>query len=123
MVTVAEDYSASGLQRRRKLQDGSGVSPLWANDLVTGLYYERARWYSASLGTWISQDHLSYINGANTHQFVISNPAGNMDSSGLLAWYYWVAGDGSSTSLPGIGLPPLPLAVPGVVPLPGGVVP
>jgi RHS repeat-associated protein len=83
MVTVAEDYSASGLQRRRKLQDGSGVSPLWANDLVTGLYYERARWYSASLGTWILPDHLSYTNGANTYQFVMSNPVGNVDVAGL----------------------------------------
>ncbi len=63
-----------------------------ALDPVTGLYYERARWYSASLGTWISQDPLSYINGANTYQFVTSNPASYVDPSGLLAWYYWVAG-------------------------------
>ncbi len=54
-----------------------------ANDPVTGLYYERARWYSASLGTWISQDPLQYINGADTYQFVESGPVGSVDASGL----------------------------------------
>ena len=53
-------------------------------DAVTGLYYARARWYSPSLGTWISQDPLQYINGANTYQFVTSNPVGISDPSGLL---------------------------------------
>ena len=37
-----------------------------ANDPVTGLYYERARWYSSSLGTWISQDPAQYP-GAAAH--------------------------------------------------------
>ena len=35
-------------------------------DPVTGLYYERNRNYSPSLGVWTSQDPLQYINGANT---------------------------------------------------------
>ena len=68
----------------------SGTVPLvnnlfqgMANDPVTGLYYERARWYSPSLGTWISQDPMQYINGANTYQFVMSNPVEAMDSLGL----------------------------------------
>ena len=54
-----------------------------ALDPVTGLYNERARWYSPSLGTWISQDPLSYVNGANTYQFVGGNPAANRDPKGL----------------------------------------
>ncbi len=52
-------------------------------DSVTGLYYERYRNYSPSLGTWISQDPLQYINGANTYQFVMSNPVVLVDPSGL----------------------------------------
>ena len=83
MVTVAEDSSAGGVQWRRKLLGGSGVSPLGAGDPVTGLYYERARWYSASLGTWISQDPLQCINGANTYQFVGDGPVGSQDPNGL----------------------------------------
>ncbi len=81
MLAVAKDKLDRKL-RRRKLQGGSGVSPLAASDPVTGLYYERARWYSPSLGTWISQDPLQYINGANTYQYVGSSPVGRVDPSG-----------------------------------------
>ncbi len=56
-----------------------------ALDPATGLYYERARWYSPSLGTWISQDPAGYINGANTYQFVGSDPVGRVDLRGLAA--------------------------------------
>ena len=68
--------------RRRKLHGGSGISPLGASDPVTGLYYERARWYSPSLGTWISQDPAGYINGADTYQFVGDGPVGRVDAGG-----------------------------------------
>jgi RHS repeat-associated protein len=51
-------------------------------DAVTGLYYERFRNYSPSLGTWISQDPLQYVNGANTYQFVESSPVGKVDAAG-----------------------------------------
>ena len=67
----------------------SGTQPLVNNlyqgmalDPVIGLYYERARWYSPSLGTWISQDPSQYIDGANTYQFVESSPVGNLDPNG-----------------------------------------
>jgi RHS repeat-associated protein len=67
----------------------SGTQPLVNNpyqgmtlDSVTGLYYERNRNYSPSLGTWISQDPLQYVNGANTYQFVGSGPVGNVDATG-----------------------------------------
>ncbi len=70
-------------------KNASGTQPLVNNlyqgitlDSVTGLYYERYRNYSPSLGTWISQDPLQYINGANTYQFVMSSPAGNVDPTG-----------------------------------------
>ncbi len=51
-------------------------------DPITGLYYGRARWYSTSLGRWISQDPAKYVNGANTYQFEVSSPAANVDSRG-----------------------------------------
>ena len=67
----------------------AGTSPLVNNlyqgmtlDSVTGLYYERYRNYSPSLGTWTSQDPLQYINGANTYQFVMSNPVRYADPQG-----------------------------------------
>ena len=52
-------------------------------DPVTGLYYGRARWYSTSLGRWISQDPAGYVNGANAYQFVIGDPVGMSDPFGL----------------------------------------
>ena len=67
----------------------TGTQPLVDNlyqgmtlDSVTGLYDERFRNYSPSLGRWINQDPAGYINGANTYQFVASDPAGNSDPSG-----------------------------------------
>ncbi len=57
-------------------------------DAVTGLYYERFRNYSPSLGTWISQDPLSYFNGANTYQYVGDDPVANTDASGLSSDFY-----------------------------------
>ena len=73
----------------------AGTSPIVNNlyqgmslDPVTGLYNERARWYSPSLGTWISQDPLQYINGANTYQFVMGNPVDRVDFTGR-SWLWW----------------------------------
>ena len=68
----------------------SGTQPVVNNlyqgltlDSVTGLYYSRFRNYNPSLGMWISQDPLSYVNGANTYQFVESGPVGMVDAAGL----------------------------------------
>ena len=52
-------------------------------DPLTQLYHFDHREYSASLGTWTSQDPLQYINGANTYQFVVGNPVNAADPSGL----------------------------------------
>ncbi|MGC8561543.1 MAG: RHS repeat-associated core domain-containing protein, partial [Phycisphaerae bacterium] len=79
----------------------SGTQPIVNNlyqgmtlDSVTGLYYERNRNYSPSLGTWISQDPAGYINGANTYQFVMSNPVGKVDIWGDFSWQGWVGATG-----------------------------
>ena len=75
----------------------AGTQPLVDNlyqgmtlDAVTGLYDERNRDYSPSLGRWMEQDPAQYINGANTYQFVDSSPVGNVDASGL--WYQFSEG-------------------------------
>ena len=63
-------------------------------DAVTGLYYARNRNYSPSLGVWISQDPLQYVNGANTYQMEMSGPVGAVDPEGLffLAGPLWPSG-------------------------------
>ena len=111
MLAVAKDKLDRKL-RRRKQQGGSGVSPLAASDPVTGLYYERARWYrtgqaglrqepksrytAGAVNREISQDPLSYINGANTYQFVMSNPVDAADPTGEYWGESWVNGVGSA---------------------------
>lgn len=63
-----------------------GISNLYQGmtlDPVTGLYYARNRNYSPSLGRWINQDPAGFINGANTYQFVMSNPVNAVDPWGL----------------------------------------
>jgi len=53
-------------------------------DPETDLYYVRNRMYNPALGRWIQRDPLRYTNGANTYQFVVSNPVGNVDPTGLM---------------------------------------
>ncbi len=55
-------------------------------DPITGLYYGRARWYSPSLGRWISQDPAGYVNGANEYQMEMGGPAGGTDALGLFVY-------------------------------------
>ena len=71
----------------------AGTQPLVNNlyqgmtlDAVTGLYYERFRNYSPTLGTWISQDPASYVNGADAYQFEVSQPATSADPTGEVQW-------------------------------------
>ncbi len=72
------DCSPAGAQRMvQNLYQGMLQDP------VTGLYYERNRNDSPSLGTWISQYPLQYINGASTYRLVMGNPVGGTDPSGL----------------------------------------
>ncbi len=69
----------------------TGTQPLVDNlyqgmalNSVTGLYYARHRNYSPTLGRWINQDPLQYINGANTYQFVMGSPVNAVDPEGTV---------------------------------------
>ena len=56
-------------------------------DSDSSRHYARSRNYSPSIGRFTSQDPLQFINGANTYQFVMSNPVGKVDPWGLWHWY------------------------------------
>jgi len=68
------------------VQSNYGVNEIifcgYRYDPETGLYYVRNRTYSTVLGRWLQRDPLQYVNGANTYQFVMSNPVGNVDPTG-----------------------------------------
>jgi RHS repeat-associated protein len=52
-------------------------------DTDTGLQYSRARWYNASLGSFISRDPLGFDAGdANLYRYVFNSPANHTDPSG-----------------------------------------
>jgi RHS repeat-associated protein len=51
-------------------------------DPTTGLYIFQNRDYSPSLGRWVEQDVLRYINGLSMYQFLYSNPIKFVDPTG-----------------------------------------
>jgi RHS repeat-associated protein len=52
-------------------------------DGSTGLYDFRNRAYSATLGRWVQQDPMGYIDGASVYQAMLSNPTTKLDPTGL----------------------------------------
>ncbi len=54
-------------------------------DTATELQYNRARWYDAEVGRWISEDPLGFAAGdANVGRYVGNGPLDFLDPSGLL---------------------------------------
>ncbi|NNM85576.1 MAG: RHS repeat-associated core domain-containing protein [Phycisphaerales bacterium] len=97
----------------------SGTQPIsnylyqgMALDAVTGLYYARNRNYSPSLGVWISQDPLQYVNGANTYQMEMGGPVGAVDprGTGWLSTLFPGGGTiiGGYSGIGGVRLPSVP---------------
>ncbi len=53
-------------------------------DVDTGLQYNRARWYDASTGRWISEDPLGFAAGdVNTARYVGNGVVDGLDPSGM----------------------------------------
>jgi len=54
-------------------------------DSTTGLYNFRNRDYSPTLGRWMQQDPIGYVDGANLYQAMLGAPIQNVDPMGLCA--------------------------------------
>ena len=53
-------------------------------DVDTGLQYNRARWYDAATGRWMSEDPIGLLAGdPNVNRYVGNDPVGKVDPSGL----------------------------------------
>ena len=52
-------------------------------DKETGLYYYRARYYSAAMGRFLQRDPLGYFDSMNLYEYVASNPINRIDPTGL----------------------------------------
>jgi RHS repeat-associated protein len=51
-------------------------------DAKTGNYYVRNRYYSPTLGRWLTRDPIGYRGGINLYGYVNSSPVGNVDAEG-----------------------------------------
>ncbi len=76
-ATTTSGVSATPLQFTGREDDGS-----------SGLYYYRARYYSPSLGRFISQDPIGLAGGLNSYAYANGNPVSLRDPLGL-----WGIGD------------------------------
>jgi RHS repeat-associated protein len=52
-------------------------------DAETENYYVRNRYYSPSLGRWLTRDPIGYAGGINLYGYVNSSPVGNVDAEGM----------------------------------------
>ena len=52
-------------------------------DGESGMYYNRARYYHPTLGTFVQRDPKGYVDGADLYQYVRSNPVDANDPTGL----------------------------------------
>jgi RHS repeat-associated protein len=103
MVSVDEKSIPSSETIRRRTQPMvNNMYQGMSLDPVTGLYYERNRNYSPTLDRWLTGDPLRYINGANTYQFVGSDPVGMVYPTGL-SWWDWMFQPGTSYGYMGMG--------------------
>ena len=50
----------------------------------TGLYYNRARYYSPGYGRFVSEDPIGYLGGINAYTYSLGNPITYSDQTGLL---------------------------------------
>ena len=57
-----------------------------AYDPQTGLSYYGYRFYSPSLGRWLTRDPLGETGGKNLYGFVQNNPVNAIDPEGLVLW-------------------------------------
>jgi RHS repeat-associated protein len=51
-------------------------------------YYVRNRYYSPTLGRWLTRDPIGYEGGINLYAYVASSPVGNVDAAGLQVYMY-----------------------------------
>lgn len=141
-ITHEQQYTPEGRARLRRLDDdGMPINECDERDLAhvcnakklgarpmpfsfhgsyrlpeSGLYYFRNRWYSSSLGQWLSQDPLGTIDSHNVYAFNRFDPVNVRDPWGLSGEGFHVPSGGVPPYVPGSGMPPYAPTTPAVKP-------
>ncbi len=61
-------------------------------DAETDNYYVRNRYYSPTLGRWLTRDPIGYQGGINLYGYAAGSPVGNVDAEGTTCWSCWGLG-------------------------------
>ncbi len=80
-------------------------------DEETGLHYNRARYYSPSLGRYLSRDPLEILGGTNFYVYANSDPFNQTDPLGLLSGWAKIAVAGAFIA---VGVTALIVAAPAI---------
>ncbi|MFA5794683.1 MAG: RHS repeat-associated core domain-containing protein [Candidatus Brocadiia bacterium] len=78
-------YDGKGKERKKSRVKNNILFTGREYDMETGLYYYRARYYSAEMGRFLQRDPIGYSDGMNLYEYVRSNPANFIDPLGLEA--------------------------------------
>jgi RHS repeat-associated protein len=85
MVACAETLTAESEGKELRARRALGVENSgYRYDAETDNYYVRNRYYSPTLGRWLTRDPIGYQGGINLYGYVESEPAFCTDSHGLI---------------------------------------